>query len=235
MTTLAELAARARGLLVPGSRAVLGIAGAPGAGKSTLASALLDELRRCSRAGSADLEWVTLVPMDGFHLADVELDRLGLRHRKGAPQTFDVAGYVNTLHRLRSDLVHTIYSPSFDRTLEQPLAGAVPVIPSVRLVLTEGNYLLHTAGLWAQVQPQLDEVWYVETDEVQRRARLVARHIEYGKTPERARAWVAGVDEPNAGLVAQTRSSADLVVTLPGNSPPPSPPTGPPSPGIAEE
>lgn len=213
MTTLAELAARARGLLLPDRRAILGIAGAPGAGKSTLASVLLDELRSSRATGVTNPEWVAWVPMDGFHLADVELDRLGLRDRKGAPQTFDVAGYINTLVRLRSDLLHTVYSPGFDRALEQPLAGAVPVAPSVRLVLTEGNYLLHTTGMWAQVQPALDEVWFVETDEAQRRSRLVARHVEYGKTPEQAHEWVATSDDPNAELVAATRARADLVVT----------------------
>ena len=151
--------------------------------------------------------------MDGFHLADVELDRLGRRDRKGAPDTFDAAGYAALLRRLREEADGDIvYAPGFERVLEQPIAGAIPVPPTARLVVTEGNYLLLDTGAWARVRPQLDEVWFCEADEPERIRRLIARHEEFGKPHDQAVAWVLGSDQRNAELVAATRDRADLVV-----------------------
>ncbi|MGW1807329.1 nucleoside/nucleotide kinase family protein [Streptomyces sp. NPDC002078] len=204
--TFNDLLDRARGLVRDDRRAVLGITGSPGAGKTTLAEHLV-------RALNADgPPWVAHVPMDGFHLADVELDRLGRRDRKGAPDTFDAAGYAALLRRLREDTGEVVYAPGFERVLEQPIAGAIPVPPAARLVVTEGNYLLLTEGAWARVRPCLDEVWFCETDEDQRIRRLIARHEEFGKDHETAAAWVLGTDQRNAELVATTRGRADLVV-----------------------
>jgi pantothenate kinase len=206
--TFDDLLLRARSLKQGGRRAVLGIAGSPGAGKTTLAETLVREL-------SAGAEpWVAHVPMDGFHLADVELDRLGLRDRKGAPDTFDAAGYAALLRRLRTaeEDDGIVYAPGFERVLEQPIAGAVPVPPSARLVVTEGNYLLLDTGGWVRVRQQLDEVWFCELDEQERIRRLVARHEEFGKGHEEAVTWVLGTDQRNADLVAATRGRADLVV-----------------------
>ncbi|MFJ3669432.1 nucleoside/nucleotide kinase family protein [Streptomyces sp. NPDC090106] len=202
-----DLLRRARSLVRGGRRAVLGIAGSPGAGKTTLAETLVRSL-------NADGEpWVAQVPMDGFHLADVELDRLGLRDRKGAPATFDAAGYAALLGRLRAEEDDdVVYAPGFERVLEQPLAGAVPVPPSARLVVTEGNYLLLGTGAWVRVRGQLDEVWFCELDEAERIRRLVARHEEFGKGHDEAVAWVLRSDQPNADLVAATRERADLIV-----------------------
>lgn len=185
---------------------MLGIAGSPGAGKTTLAEQLV-------RALNADgPPWVAHVPMDGFHLADVELDRLGRRSRKGAPDTFDPAGYAALLRRLREDTEDVVYAPGFERVLEQPLAGVIPVPPAARLVVTEGNYLLLAEGSWARVRACLDEVWFCETDEDERVRRLIARHEEFGKDHEAAVAWVLGTDQHNAELIATTRGRADLVV-----------------------
>ncbi|MFF1718168.1 nucleoside/nucleotide kinase family protein [Streptomyces sviceus] len=200
--TFDDLVTRARSLTVPGRRTVLGVAGAPGAGKTTLAEHLVRALN-----GSGE-PWVAHVPMDGFHLADVELDRLGLRDRKGAPETFDAAGYAALLRRLREETDDVVYAPGFERVLEQPIAGAIPVLPTARLVVTEGNYLL----VWPGVRPQLDEVWFCELDEDERVRRLVARHEEFGKSHEEAVAWVRRSDQRNAELVAATRERADLVV-----------------------
>ncbi|MEU6103593.1 nucleoside/nucleotide kinase family protein [Streptomyces flaveolus] len=214
--TFDDLLTRARALPHGGRRAILGIAGSPGAGKSTLAEALVRELN------GRDGTWVAHVPMDGFHLADAELDRLGRRDRKGAPDTFDAAGYAALLRRLREqrtdgggdtgDTGDTVYAPGFERVLEQPLAGAVPVPPTARLVVTEGNYLLLDTGAWTRVRSCLDEVWFCEVPEEERVRRLVARHEEFGKAPEDAVAWVLGTDQRNADLVAATRDRADLVV-----------------------
>src|SRR5690606_26395233 len=158
-------------------------------------------------------EWAAHVPMDGFHLADAELVRLGRRDRKGAPDTFDAAGYAALLGRLREQRDdETVYAPAFERVLEQPVAGALPVPPAARLVVTEGNYLLCGEGAWARVRPLLDEVWFCAPDEDERVRRLVARHVRFGKPYDEAVAWVRRSDERNAALVAATRPSADLVV-----------------------
>ncbi|BBC38953.1 hypothetical protein SGFS_102470 [Streptomyces graminofaciens] len=213
-TTFDALLDRAASLVRPGHRALLGITGSPGAGKSTLAEHLV-------RALNGDGEpWVAHVPMDGFHLADVELTRLGRLHRKGAPDTFDAAGYAALLQRLRGDEDGIVYAPGFERTLEQPIAGAVPVPPTARLVVTEGNYLLLEDGAWSRVRPHLDEVWFCELDETERVRRLVARHEEFGKGHEEAVEWVMRTDQRNAELVAASRGRADLVVAesvMPGD------------------
>lgn len=185
---------------------MLGVTGGPGAGKTTLAEALVGELNRDGAVLAAH------VPMDGFHLADAELDRLGRRGRKGAPDTFDPAGYAALLGRLREPTDDVVYAPAFERVLEQPLAGAIPVPREVRLVVTEGNYLLLRDGAWARVRHLLDEVWFCEADEEERLGRLVARHEEFGKDHEAAVAWAHGTDQRNARLVAGTRHLADLVV-----------------------
>ncbi|MEU4703244.1 nucleoside/nucleotide kinase family protein [Nonomuraea dietziae] len=212
MTTLDELANRARSLVRGGRRALLGIAGEPGSGKTTLAENLVALLRRAPPVGLPQGEWVAYVPMDGFHLADVELDRLGRRDRKGAPDTFDAAGYAALLGRLRQDEEDVVYAPAFERDLEQPIAGSIPVERPARLVVTEGNYLLLEQGDWARVRPWLHEVWYCDLGSDERVRRLVARHERFGKDHDAAVAWVLGTDQRNADLVATTRARADLVV-----------------------
>jgi pantothenate kinase len=201
--TLDDLVARALALARRPGRAVLGIAGSPGAGKSTLVAALLDRLPPGLAAH---------VPMDGFHLADVALRGLGRLDAKGAPDTFDAAGYVALLRRLRDPAEGVVWAPAFERDLEQPLAGALAVPPAARLVLTEGNYLLLPTGPWAAVRAELDEAWFCAPREEVRVAQLTARHVASGKDPAAAAAWVAAVDAPNTALVEPTRDRADLVV-----------------------
>jgi pantothenate kinase len=201
--TFAHLVARAAELAAGPGRAVLGVTGSPGAGKSTLVEVLLREL---------PAESVAHVPMDGFHLADVALRRLGRLQAKGAPDTFDAGGYVALLRRLRADAEDVIYAPAFERDLEQPLAGAIAVPRQARLILTEGNYLLVDDERWNPVRRELAEVWFCDPDPEVRMAQLVARHVQFGKDPEHARAWVQAVDEGNADLVESTRSRADLIV-----------------------
>ncbi|MEU8950211.1 nucleoside/nucleotide kinase family protein [Streptomyces sp. NPDC048489] len=228
--TFDDLLERAASLVRPDRRAILGVAGSPGAGKTTLAERLAGELN-----GDGGC-WVAHVPMDGFHLADVELERLGRRDRKGAPDTFDAAGYAALLRRLREEDEGEgegiVYAPGFERTLEQPIAGAVPVPRTARLIITEGNYLLLRDAVWERVRAQLDEVWFCELDESERVSRLVARHEEFGKDHETAVAWVLGTDQRNADLVAATRARADLVVgpavTASGSTPPVPPARRPP-------
>jgi pantothenate kinase len=209
---ISELVKRAAGLYTGGSRAVLGITGPPGAGKTTLAGHLVAALAAAPPPGH-DTGWVAHVPMDGFHLADAELDRLGRRARKGAPDTFDAYGYAALLRRLHEDRDEMIYAPGFERVLEQPIAGVIGVPRTARLIVTEGNYLLLDSAPWRPVRELLDEVWYTDLEQEERLRRLIERHVRFGKSREAAVAWATGTDERNASLVAAGRDRADLVVS----------------------
>jgi pantothenate kinase len=200
-----DLAAAARALITPGRRRILGITGAPGSGKSTLGEILTGAL-----GGQA-----VLVGLDGFHLANAELDRLGRKPRKGAADTFDAAGYVNLLRRLRDRADETVYASVFDRALEESVACAVPVPREAPLVITEGNYLLVEDGPWGQVRGLLDECWFVDPGEDVRFGRLIARHVAYGRSAEEAYERSHGSDQRNAELIASTRHRAHRIVRVP--------------------
>ena len=191
---------RLEALLDRERRVILGITGPPGAGKTAMASVI-----------ASSFDDVVQLPMDGFHLAEVELQRLGRRDRKGAIDTFDAYGYLALLQRVRSS-TETVYAPAFDRRIEEPVAGSIPVSPNARLIVTEGNYLLDDDEPWPQVRRVLDEVWFVDVAPDERRRRLVARHIEFGKSPEQAQDWVRDVDDRNAERVERVRHKADLVI-----------------------
>jgi pantothenate kinase len=202
--TLEQLVARAAALAGTGSRRILGITGAPGAGKSTVCSALLAALG----------EQAALVGMDGFHYANCELQRLRRRDRKGAPDTFDVDGYVALLTRLRTPPAGPVYGPVFDRAMEEPIGSAVPVLPATPLVLTEGNYLLLEEHGWAAVRACLDEVWYLDVPPEVREQRLLRRRLSFGHEAQAAEDWVRTVDGRNGRTVETSRSRADLIVHL---------------------
>lgn len=194
-----DLVARARALVRGGHRAILGIAGPPGAGKSTLGAALVEAIGPQAR----------LVPMDGFHLAKAALAELGIGHRRGAPDTFDVGGYVRLLREIRADHA-TVFAPAFDRNVDDPVAGAIRIGPDARLIVTEGNYLLLESAPWDAVAEILDESWYIDAPADQRRDWLTARHVRNGQEPHDADAWVQNVDEPNAVLVGLSAHRATL-------------------------
>ena len=199
-----QLLERARALAGRPGRAILGITGPPAAGKSTLAERLREEL------GAA----AAYVPLDGFHLAHQLLVENGLVERKGAPDTFDAAGYVALLRRLRDPAEGVVYAPRFDRDIEDSIANAIPVPPDVPLVITEGNYLLVRSGPWAQVADLLDEVWYIELAEDTRLRRLIGRHMEFGRDRAEARDRATGSDQRNAVLIEAGRDYASLVVSV---------------------
>ena len=196
----AELCRRA--IPTPGERTIIGIVGPPGAGKSTLAEAIRAQLG--NRAA--------VLPMDGFHLANSELDRLGLAHAKGSPPTFDVWGYVSAVERARNERDRILYVPEYRRTIEEGIAGAIAISPDVDIVLTEGNYLLLDAPGWRDIPRLLDEVWFLDPPATDRREHLEARHRTFGKSADEAANWVAAVDEPNAVLIQSGRDRADLVI-----------------------
>jgi pantothenate kinase len=202
-----QLLGRARDLAARPGRAILGITGPPAAGKTTLAARLRDELG----------EAATYVPLDGFHLAHELLAERGMVERKGAPDTFDAAGYVALLRRLRDPAEGVVYAPRFDRAIEDSIANAIGVPPDVPLVITEGNYLLLRSGPWVQVPGLLDEVWYIELPEETRLRRLVGRHMEFGRDAAQARERATGSDQRNAVLIEASRDYASLVVSLGGS------------------
>jgi pantothenate kinase len=200
---LPELVRRAAQLAGRPPRALLGITGPPGAGKSTLAAELVAALR----------DEAVLVPLDGFHLDDTVLDALGRRDRKGAPDTFDAAGFVHLLRRVVMRTEDVVYAPRFEREREQAVAGALAVPRDVPLVVVEGNYLL-CDGSFSPVRELLTQCWFLDVDASTRVRRLTDRHVRHGRSPEAAQAWVRETDEPNARRVAATRERADLVVRL---------------------
>lgn len=193
---------------IPGRRALLGLTGAPAAGKSTLARRLVTGVN--DRLGA---DTAAYVPMDGFHLSNAQLDRLHLRDRKGAPETFDVDGYVVLLRRLRAERTSPVYAPDFDRRLDEPVAAGLVVPAGVALVVTEGNYLADDGPGWGQIRDLLDELWYVEAPRRLREQRLLRRHLRGGRTEPEARAFIASSEHANALRVERTRPACTRMVS----------------------
>ena len=203
MDELIEIAAS---LATLGTRVILGITGPPGAGKSTLGHRIIDALGP---------DKAVLVPMDGFHLANVVLLEKGLPQVKGAMETFDDAGYASLLHRIRDQKPNeVIYAPTFNRDLEQPIAGSITVHADVPLVVTEGNYLLAETGAWPSAHACLTESWFLDTEQDNRHNWLITGHMDYGKTAEGARHWALGSDQDNAKLIQTTAHRADRVIQI---------------------
>jgi pantothenate kinase len=204
-------------------RVIIGIAGSPASGKSTLAQELTAQLNARAPARTAagarpeaapgGAPFAQYAPMDGFHLANAELVRLGRRDRKGAPDTFDGWGYVSLLRRLARRDEPAVYAPEFDRAIEEPVAGAVAVPRETVVVVTEGNYLLLEAAPWNAIPPLLTESWFCRLPEEVRLARLTERHHRFGKDLEQARRWATGPDQRNAEIIAPSAARAALIVT----------------------
>jgi pantothenate kinase len=195
----------AREIAQKGERTLLGVTGAPGAGKSTVTAAIVEALGP---------ERAVIAPMDGFHMLNSKLHELNRRDRKGAPDTFEVSDFVDLLQRLKNQHEEIILAPDFDRTIDAPVADAIAIHKSVPLVITEGNYLLRNQGGWEAVAPLLSQSWFVLLDDEVRQERLIKRHISFGMTREEAAAWTLGSDEANAMRIREDVMRADLVITL---------------------
>jgi pantothenate kinase len=203
-----RLCARAIRLLNGGGsqRRILGIAGAPAAGKSTLAGQLQDRLASSQPGRTA------LVGMDAFHLAQRVLEENGLAGIKGAPQTFDALGYAELLRRLRSEH-RTIYAPEFDRGIEDSIAQATKIPAEVGLIIAEGNYLLLDRDPWRELRTIIDETWLISLDDAARQHRLITRHQQFGRDRAAAEARTYGTDERNAQLITTASSVPDVLIT----------------------
>ncbi|WP_232466294.1 nucleoside/nucleotide kinase family protein [Diaminobutyricimonas sp. LJ205] len=209
---LDALAHRAIRLMRPGQRVILGITGSPGAGKTTVARRLVERLNEILADPQSPIERAAYLPMDGFHLANATLDRLGNHDRKGAIDTFDGWGFVALLGRLLVELDHPVYAPSFDRKVDEGIAAELVVLPDAEIVVVEGNYLLVDQEPWSAIPEMLAETWYCDTSSDERLRRLVDRHERYGRSPDAAKAWAESVDGVNAVLIEATRERADLVI-----------------------
>ncbi|MFE0046832.1 nucleoside/nucleotide kinase family protein [Streptomyces albireticuli] len=211
---LTELAADTWRLAVTRPRAALGLAGPPGAGKSTLARALVAEVDARYGTGSA-----AYLPLDGFHLSNAQLARLGLTDRKGSAPSFDVWGYVELLRRVLAEAApagREVYVPDYDRVLHEPVAARHVVPGTARLVVTEGNYLACDEPGWRDARGLLAEVWYVETSDEVRQGRLLERQRTGGRDEAAARAWVQGNDRPNGERVKVSRPNCDRILPTVG-------------------
>ena len=186
-------------------RIIVGIVGKPGSGKSTLVKKIGKQYKVASLA---------IVPMDGYHLSNAILKKLQLRDRKGAPETFDALGFTALITRIKTEIENDIFYPIFHREIEESIANEGVVIAGTKLIVVEGNYLLHDKNNWHGVAPTLDESWYVDINEGKRINRLVARHMKFGKSEEEARAWARGTDQVNAEIIGQSMKHADFIINL---------------------
>lgn len=202
MTRIAELASTIADRAQGRDRLLVGIAGPPAAGKSTIADDLLAALPQ----GSA-----VVVPMDGFHYDDVVLGRRGLQDRKGAPETFDFAGFEHLLRRIRAR-EPDIAIPVFDRSLELSRAAASIISAETKFMLVEGNYLLLDEAPWNRLAPLFDLTIFMDVPRSELERRLLQRWADFGRPDAEARLWVANNDMPNIDRVLTHRRPADLVI-----------------------
>lgn len=187
-------------------RFMLGICGAPGAGKSTLAEWIVQQWNE------KNADTAVLVPMDGYHLSNEQLEKRSLLSLKGIPETFDAASFVEKLSNIKTHPEQVHFCPKFDRSIEASIENGIQIKPEHKLIVTEGNYLLLDNSPWSLLRGILDEVWMIEADEELIFGRLLERHKNGGKSAEAALAKVNSTDLPNARLVAQSSLHANRIL-----------------------
>ena len=202
--TVAAICSRIDALPSAPGRRLVAIAGPPGAGKSTLAEAVTEALVAQGKAA-------VLMPMDGFHLDDRLLGPMGLLPRKGAPETFDFAGFRATLARIREE--PSVYLPVFDRSREIAIAGAAVIRPETDLVVVEGNYLVLDEDPWRSLATLWDLSVFLDVPEAEVEKRIMDRWLGYGFAPEEAARKAHGNDIPNARRIRAALGKVDMVVS----------------------
>lgn len=183
-------------------RFLVGIAGPPGAGKSTLADALREAL--VARGETAEV-----LPMDGFHMDNGILEARGLLPRKGAPETFDVRGFADILNAVRT-ADEEVLVPVFDRSREIAIASARAVAAETRFVLVEGNYLLLDEDPWARLAGKFDLTIFVGPSYAVLEERLRQRWIHYGLDEAGIEWKLHGNDLPNGRRIIENSRKADI-------------------------
>lgn len=213
MTTfsLQPLVDRATAASQANQRTIIGLTGSPGSGKTTIAKLLVHAIN--AQLGAGNAHYAVHLPMDGFHLANDTLHKLGIHHRKGAIDTFDGWGYLALLNRIQNETSHVVYAPEFDRNFEEGIAGHIEIHPETRLVITEGNYLLIDREPWASTREVAAEIWFCATPEAERVRRLISRHQQFGMEHEPAEQWAINVDGANAKIIEPTKARADLIIS----------------------
>ena len=194
--------------LKEGQRYILGIAGYPGAGKSTVSQWLEQGVNKEYEG------WVKVVPMDGYHFSNEKLEQMQLRELKGIPESFDAPNFIDLLRRLRTTTNKNVYCPRFDRSIEASIEDAIVVSPQHKLCIVEGNYLLHTEEPWQECKSYFDEIWFLDATFDTILPRLIERHIQGGRSEAGAQAKVESTDLPNARLIDKTKFRADRVIDV---------------------
>jgi pantothenate kinase len=190
------------------NRFIVGIAGGPGSGKSTFAVRLKELINSKSTKSNSDL--AQIFPMDGFHRKNIELERSGLLSVKGAPETFDVAGYVSMLNRIR--LGENLKAPIYSREAHDVIDNALPIEPHHKIIITEGNYLFVDMEGWCEIKDIIDLKIYIEAEKGVCEKRLLERHMRGGKTEAEALEKIKKVDMKNYDLIDQTKKYADKII-----------------------
>lgn len=201
-----RLARHILGLCLDRPRTLIGIAGVPGSGKSTLARHLRDALGHIAQRPDVAI----VVPMDGFHLTNAELNQRGLMDRKGSPDTYRTQSlYVKLLEIKRGS--RPVLMPIYSREIHEPVPDAVEVKAETPLVIVEGNYLFCDFGMWRPISTVFDLKIFVETTPDKAKERVIARHIQGGMNAEAAAGKFDHNDAPNSELVAPAKSNADIM------------------------
>ena len=190
-------------------RFVLAITGVPGAGKSTLADLLMENINRVLKEESA-----IVIPMDGYHYHNDILIEKGLLSLKGIPQTFDSQRFVTLIKDIASEKIEKLYCPSYDRRLHNPVERSIVIEKKHKIIIVEGNYLLLDTYPWNELANFFDESWFIETPLTTTKERLISRHVLTGRSFEEALSKISSTDAPNAELIIQTRLRATNVITV---------------------